>query len=539
MDQSFGSTERREMNSMQQRQQQQQQQYQQNYPQHAQHPSRRASPTAAAPISHPPKRTMFWPTKKEQKDPNGHKVSSKSPSNLIDRKADPPEGRQVSSGSPGFMTREGDLLDRTFDNVENVTCSRTSASRAPPAPVFACTTDFAVLSNAKRQSYSIEQCVGDENHDSTNNQSPPSATASEGVFQTAAPIERGEVEATYGPLVVPVNSILEEPKQVVGEDASGSTRAEKAVASKEEKKQDMLDYFFEGVQSMICREDRSPAIKPEDSMQVEIPLQKEYEQQQQQQQLQQRQRQELQQKSQLRPPVERPPRLNIVDATIDGNNSSDDPSPLNLHPVVSGSDANGMANACDNLFTKGRCVGNNEDAPSTSAASPHPAHGPASEAARSTMPRTGMMLLPDGSVVVPGERSDHWTPANRNHSLYAMKGAQHLSSRNMIQQHPPSVRRDSSLLDMASGSVNSSDKDPHRRSIRSQKRVRMTGGSQSVTIPHRLDYYSDEEAQMEAEDTLRAVERQHFWKQVALAGTILFVACGLIVFAMSFFWPVN
>lgn len=81
-------------------------------------------------------RTTPWYLRKkqlqQQRDPNGHKMSRKSmsPSNALtcsigatDSKSDPPETRQQPTPlSKSVMLREGDLLDRTFDNVENVTC---------------------------------------------------------------------------------------------------------------------------------------------------------------------------------------------------------------------------------------------------------------------------------------------------------------------------------------------------------------------------------------------------------------------------------
>ena len=106
--------------------------------------------------------------------------------------------------------------------------------------------------------------------------------------------------------------------------------------------------------------------------------------------------------------------------------------------------------------------------------------------------------------------------------------------------------RESSLLDLASGSVDEPGNDGQvlRSSLKNKKspvskRV-SHGGSQTIIIPPRDGEIDEEQGQTKSGVTAEErLENQHFWKQVAFAATILLLACGLIVFALSFFWPVE
>ncbi|KAG7369134.1 hypothetical protein IV203_031877 [Nitzschia inconspicua] len=462
------------------------------------------------PMVNAPKRSASWFVRKEQKDPNGHNGKSMSPSNTnYGEKLDPPETRQTTPCVGGIMMREDDFLDRTFDNVENVTCHRTSISKAPPAPIFSCNTpgngnalrmvdeiDLAVLSLAKQQGYNIEQYHRNDIEDDEGQPSPP---------------------LSEHPPLIPVNSIIE-GQQSGGHKASQMTISESAVVVP---KRDMLDFFFENVHSMVCREDRSLAIGAEDTKKIEI------------------EPQEIEKQQQ--------PAASIC---VDGN-SSGESSPLNLHQTVLDQKSDGPGKGCDGIFTSVSKAAS--DVSETCSRNPSYRREPFApirfeEQIPSTNGpklRTGMMLLADGSIVVPGEHSNEWIDRQRRRSLQSANGGMSsVSSSRPPFQNSPSIQaiRESSLLDKMSRSGDASDGNAQR--VKHQKRARTDGKNQTFFIPDQSDdeecargvrALSKEKSSLSAED----IERKNFWKQIILASVILLVACGLIVFAMSFFWPAH
>jgi hypothetical protein len=108
------------------------------------------------------------------------------------------------------------------------------------------------------------------------------------------------------------------------------------------------------------------------------------------------------------------------------------------------------------------------------------------------------------------------------------------------------MSRENSLLDLVDGGSQedrSEEEEEDRlaalrmkkRSI--EKRVQLNG---DFFVPRELDDDVDVESeQYELRSpavSIEDMERQHFWKQLALAGAIVLVATGLILFAISFFW---
>jgi hypothetical protein len=467
---------------------------------------------AAGPIIHSPIRTTPWYLRNQQRDPNGHKMSRKSvsPSNTAacGMKHDPPETRQITSASNGIMMREGDFLDRTFDNVENVTCHRTSISKAPPAPIFSCSApgnegsleaeeafDLAALSLAKQQGYKIEQY--DEYEEEGHEVPLPTQTAGR-------------------PPLVPVNSMLEERQS--GIRASESANTERAVVGP---KRDMLDYIFENVHGIMCREERSLAIRPEDTRQIEMAQQPGDQ------------------------PQQRQPEI-----AVDNDGESGEPSPLNLHNTVPGQKSDGLVSGCDSLFAGRSSADFSESASRKSSANRRDPFAPIqyqdeTPSTNGSKPRTGMMLLADGSIVVPGEHTNEWIERRRRRAVpYSAGGMSTASSNRPPSQSNSSVRvsRESSLLDMVSRSGDASDDETSR--VRQQKRVQTNGRGETIIFPRQS--FDEEEvrvargsSKVKGPVSAQDMERQHFWKQVVFATTILLLACGLIVFAMSFFWPTH
>jgi hypothetical protein len=471
-----------------------------------------SQPQQHQPIQEPRRAALpipwFMRKDKEQRDPNGHVVSGKSPSSFETNKADPPESKQS-----GILTREGDFLDRTFDNVENVTCHRTSMSEAPPEPIFSCTplpvendaaADIVALSSAKQQSYNIEQYDEDGNEneiqEKRNTPSPVSAR----------------------PPLVPVNSILIE-EQNVDVMPSESANTEKAVqAERSGHKRDMLDYLFENVQSMMCREDPSPAIGPNDTQQVKLP-----------------------QVNAAQFQCAAPAAVQVEDEGVTQDEEGGD-SPMNLHQIISDNpNSDGLVNACDSIFATGKSNDASE-APSSRRREPFaPIRYTDSTPSSHGRPRTGMMLLADGSIVVPEATSQRWArQAQRSARSTHSGGTSTLSSQHWSKSPSSAISmiRESSLLDMASGSVDEPGHDGQvrRSSLRDKKRAvskRVShGGTQTIIIPPR-DYDEEQAQDKHGATAEESLENQYFWKQVAFASTILLLACGLIIFALSFFWP--
>lgn len=468
---------------------------------------------STGPIIHSPKRTTPWlMLQQQQRETAGRIIARKSlsPSNLYAcANYDPPETRENTSSNTGIMMREGDFLDRTFDNVENVTCDRTSIAKAPPAPIFSCNApgngsnleteqaiDIAALSSAKQIGYNIEQFDG---HDSGDQEMQPSSSGSD----------------PDRPPLVPVNSILEE--QQFGVAPSELANTKRSVAPP---KRDMLDFIFENVHTMICREDHSSAIQLEDSQQIELQL--------------------------------RQPHWEEQQHAVDGGSDEGEPSSLNLHQTLPNSKTEGLIDGCNSIFTNGEMSSavHSETSSKTASYRRDPfapiRYEDGTPSTHDSKPRTGMMLLADGSIVVPEGYSNRWVQhQQRKVSSYGNAGmptpsSNHPSSRSGSSIH---TNRESSLLDMVSRSADASEEDAARLTpLRSQKRVRTDGGSETIIIPRRG--YDEEDARgvgTEVKGTVSAedMERQHFWMQVAFAATILLLACALIVFAFSFFWPTH
>mmetsp|Transcript_9208 Transcript_9208/g.16101 ORF Transcript_9208/g.16101 Transcript_9208/m.16101 type:complete len:440 (+) Transcript_9208:185-1504(+) len=116
-----------------------------------------------------------------------------------------------AADSSSLMMQEGDLLDRTFDNVEKFACSRTSSSRLEDNETYA----LAALSSGKQTGNAIE------------------------IFD-------GNSEVT------PVNSIVVENDQVIKSNQTDTATA----ADTPRNKDTMFQAIFENVQSFICREDK-------------------------------------------------------------------------------------------------------------------------------------------------------------------------------------------------------------------------------------------------------------------------------------------
>jgi hypothetical protein len=457
------------------------------------------------PIVHIPKRSSSFFQRQQLRDPARQIMARNSLSHLslVSATSEPPGTEHTTQFDAGMMLREGDFLDRTFDNLENATCHRTSISKAPPAPIFSCNSagngqhinfevanDIAALSSAKQQGYKIEQ------FDKKNDEDP------EGHMPTS------------GPPWMLGDSKLEE--KASGIETPAWRSPERAV---EIFKKNMAEYIFENFHSLICREDRLPVLRNEVAKQVALP--------------------QLQQ-------------LNSKDhGAVDEDAENGKPSPLNLHQTMSDSKSEKMKSVCQNVFT-------NREASSTECSSEIYLRNPSlrrdalfpirhEDDASSTLGsifRTGTMLLADGSIMVPEEHSNRWiqrqerraTPYSPGRMCKLSSTAQKTSSNSSIH-----LSRERSLMDRPRGSGESSEGDTERTATgRHQKCVYTHGGCESVVIPRQTTrekkvrgFRTNTSNQGSAED----IECQHFWKQIAFAATVLLLACGLTVFAMSFFWP--
>jgi hypothetical protein len=266
----------------------------------------------------------------------------------------------------------------------------------------------------------------------------------------------------------------------------------------------------------MCREDRSIAIRTKDSKQVVLCQANE--------------------------------QGDVIEVIDNG-----DPSPLNLHQTLSESKSENMMSGCNSIFTNRgtTSVGLSTEVSSRNSSFRQEATAPSHNEV--TVPptqgskfRTGMMLLADGSIVVPEEHSNRWIQRQqRKQSSYSRSKINTVSS-NPQQIHSNSSihpRRENSLLDMLSRSGDASQEEKGRMaSVRHQKRVRIKGGNEIFIIPRQT--YDEEQGrgvrtQISSPDSAEDTERQNFWKQVALAATVLLLACGLIVIAISFFLPVH
>jgi hypothetical protein len=463
------------------------------------------------PVVHVPKHTNSWFVRKQQRDPGDQLMARPSfpGSSLVSASFEPPETSQTKLSDAGIMSREGDFLDRTFDNVENVTCHRTSISPTPPAPIFSCSSndnghlqesvvafDVAALSSAKQQGYNIEQF--DQNDDEDHE------------MQTSTPGH---------PPLLPVNSTLEETTSNVGAPAWANT--ERAVAVP---KKDMLDYIFENFHSVMCREDRSLPNRIEDSKPAALP--------------------------QL-PPLHQ--RNKKEQGALDEKADNEEPSPLNLHQTLSDSESENMMSGCNSIFTDG---GASSTGVSTDISSRNPSvrrgaflpiryEGDIPSTQGSKL-RTGMMLLADGSVVVPEEFSNTWiqrqkrraSPYSSDWMYQSYSNSQQTQSNSSLQ-----LSRENSLLDMFSRSGEASEEESRRiASLQHQKLARTNGGREKFIVPRQAfdgENVKGVQIKMSSPSSAEDIDRQHFWKQVAFTAMVLLLACGLIVVAMAFFWPAN
>jgi hypothetical protein len=442
------------------------------------------------PYVHVTKRAPTWFARKQERDPTEQFMDRQSMS-------DQQENKRTTQSDYGIMLREGDFLDRTFDNVENVTCHRTSISKAPPAPIFSCNSpgnghylnseveyDIAALSSAKQQGYNIEQF--DENDDVDQ------------VVQTS----------TSGrPPLVPVNSILEEQSS-----GAGAPRWDNAERADSVPKKDMLDLIFENFHGLIWPEDRSLAIRTEHTNQRESP------------QLQTQQRNETNQ------------------GTGDDDSDNGELAILSLNKTLSDSKSEKMMSGCNSILTNGGMppTGFSSEISPTNPSFRREAFDPirneyATPPNQGSKLRTGMMLLADGSIVELEENSKRWIKRQQRSTAPSSSGTMYTTSSN-AQKSNSSIRlsRESSLLDMLSRSGEASESEMRRMSsLRNQKRMRS---------PRQT--YDEEKTRGDRTKTrntgsVEDIESQNFWKQVAFAATVLLLACGLILVAISFVWPLH
>jgi hypothetical protein len=457
------------------------------------------------PLVHTPERSSSFFLRKQVRDRAGQMMARNSLSqlSLVSTTSEPPNTEYTTQSDAGMILREGDFLDRTFDNVENVTCHRTSISKAPPAPIFSCNSagngqhinfevanDIAVLSSAKQQGYEIEQ------------------------FDKKDDVDPKRCTPTSRPPLMLGDSKLEENASGIGTPGWRST--ERAIAIF---KKNMADYIFENFHSITCREDRSPVLRNEVAKQGVLP--------------------QVQQ-------------LNSNEhGAADEEPGNGEPSILNPHQTLSDSKSEKMMSVCKNIFTNGE-VSSTEFSSEIYLQNPSLRRNPLAPIRyeddtppiQGSKLRTGMMLLADGSIMAPEEHSNRWIKHQERRAIsYSSCRMCKLSSTSQQTQSKSSIHlsRESSLLDIPGGFRESSEGDTEGTApTRHQKCVYIHGGSESVVIPRQTygeknvrEFRTNMSNQGSADD----IERQHFWKQIAFAATVLLLACGLTVFAMSFFWP--
>lgn len=238
------------------------------------------------------------------------------------------------------------------------------------------------------------------------------------------------------------------------------------------------------------------------------------------------------------------------DVTVDTKEKS---SPTTLHPIVGGDKEISVLNSCGYVFNPVDPTIRGEPKTTSVISGGRPSQYTSVDAsvttkASHTVPADGMMLLPDGSIVSP---SQYKTEQQRQLQLKKQQRGQiylneHISLR---------MSRENSLLDLEAGlgpeeetDQSSAEVDNRLERLRQKKRVleerlsrKTVATTDSIFIPrdHTRKASSVKEKAGNSPVSVEQIERSQFRKRVVLAVTICLVACALVIFAMSFFWPLS